>query len=54
MLHIRLDTGLVAKLDKAAERMAAERPGLKISRADIVRVALLDWLANQESKKVQR
>jgi antitoxin component of RelBE/YafQ-DinJ toxin-antitoxin module len=51
MLHVRIDQSILAQLDKVAERMTQERPGLTVSRADVVRMALLQYIAQHEPSK---
>jgi hypothetical protein len=41
----KLDGAIVKQLDAAAERLTAERPGLAVTRTDVVRIAIHEWLA---------
>ena len=43
----RLDDALVTAMDLEAKRLSDERPGLPITRADVVRVALTHYLASR-------
>jgi hypothetical protein len=47
----KLDGGLVAQIDALADRMSAERPGLAVSRTDIVRIAIHEYLAAHPAKR---
>ena len=47
-LSINLDGGLIARLDREAEVMSKERPGLSYTRSDVVRVAIHAWLDERE------
>ena len=49
-LSIRIDGTIAKSLDTIAEKMSAERPGLAITRTDVVRVALNEWLAVKAAK----
>jgi hypothetical protein len=49
----RLETELLKRLDEHAKRMAAETPGLKLTRTDVVRVLLLKGL-DAEDKRGRR
>ena len=53
MLHVRLDKEMLAELDKAAARLAEQTPGLSVSRADVVRIALRAWLAEQPKPRAK-
>ncbi len=48
-LAIRLDTGLIKRLDAVAARLS--RPGLAVTRTDAVRIALLTGLEAIEREK---
>jgi Arc/MetJ-type ribon-helix-helix transcriptional regulator len=50
-LSIRLGRPLVERLDRYAERLKAERPGLTVSRADVVRVLLTKALDAEEGQE---
>jgi hypothetical protein len=39
-VYVRLDDALIARIDRYAERLAAEQPGLKPTRSDTIRVLL--------------
>lgn len=45
----RLPTDLVRRLDRHAKRLEAERPGLAVSRADVVRMLLTRALDQEEA-----
>lgn len=49
-VSITLDGALILALDQEAERIAAERPGLTLTRTDVVRVALHEWLTSRSPK----
>jgi hypothetical protein len=49
-LSIRIEGAMAKSLDEIAEKMSAERPGLAITRTDVVRVALNEWLAGRSTK----
>ncbi len=46
----RLPPDLVAKLDRIAARLAAERPGIPVTRADVVRMLLTRAAAEEEAR----
>lgn len=46
----RLTTDLIQRLDAVAAKWNAERPGIGISRADVVRALLERGLAYEEKK----
>ena len=48
VFSLRLETGLIDKLDIAAEHQS--KPGLKVTRADVIRMAIHEWLAAHEKK----
>lgn len=54
-ISLTLDGALVVALDEEADRLAAERPGLSLSRADVIRMALFEHVnrlhAARESKR---
>lgn len=37
-IYVRLDDGLLARIDQFMERLAAQQPGLKPNRSDAIRV----------------
>ncbi len=47
---ITLDGALMLALDDMAEQMSRERPGLTLTRTDVVRVALHEWLADRKKE----
>ncbi len=54
-LGIKIDPKLAEALDAEAARMTAERPpgSAKISRGELIRVILLEWLAAREKSRRQ-
>ena len=50
VIPFRLPADLVKRLDKHAERMQAEQPGLQATRADALRVLLTEALDRAEAK----
>ena len=40
----KLDGGVVKQLDAEAEKLTTERPGLTVTRTDIVRMAIHEFL----------
>ena len=50
VIPFRLPADLVKRLDKHAERMQAEQPGLQVTRADALRVLLTEALDRVEAK----
>ena len=38
--YVRLDTTLLERLDHYADRLAAERPGFRPTRSDVIRILL--------------
>jgi hypothetical protein len=49
-LSVNLDGALVQALDKEADRLMVERPGLKFTRTDALRVVLHDWMSAQKKE----
>lgn len=49
-ISITVDGALVQALDGEAERISGERPGMRLTRADIVRIALNEWLASRSHR----
>jgi hypothetical protein len=47
----KLDGGLVAQIDALADRMSAERPGLAVTRTDVVRMAIHEYLAAHATRR---
>ena len=43
-MHIIVPGGLVIQLDEIAERMSAEREGIAITRTDVARTAIFDYV----------
>jgi metal-responsive CopG/Arc/MetJ family transcriptional regulator len=39
-VYVRLDDTLLARIDRYAERLAAEQPGFKPTRSDAIRILL--------------
>jgi metal-responsive CopG/Arc/MetJ family transcriptional regulator len=39
-IYVRLDDTLLSRIDRYAERLAAEQPGLKPTRSDAIRILL--------------
>jgi len=50
VIPFRLPVDLIKRLDKHAERMQAEQPGLQVTRADALRVLLTDALDRAEAR----
>jgi len=44
-ISVTFDGAFVLALDEEAERIAAERPGMTLTRADVIRIGLHEWLA---------
>ena len=54
---IRMETGLLAKLDELAERMERATPGLRVRRAGAIRVLLsigIEAWEKQEARRTRR
>jgi hypothetical protein len=47
----KLDGGLVAQIDALADRLSAERPGLAITRTDVVRMAIHEFLTAHATRR---
>jgi hypothetical protein len=47
----KLEGAVVNQLDAEADRLAAERPGLVVTRTDVVRIALHEWLAQRPKSR---
>ncbi len=45
----RLSSALIAKLDRIADRLTEERPGLAVTRADVVRMLLTRAVEEEEA-----
>jgi hypothetical protein len=50
VIPFRLPADLIKRLDKYAERMQAKQPGLQVTRADALRVLLIDALDRAEAR----
>ena len=46
----RLPTGLMKRLDQHAQRLAGERPGLRVTRTDALRMLLMEALDREEAR----
>lgn len=46
----RLPADLIRRLDRLAERFARERPGLAVTRADVVRILLTRAVEEEEER----
>lgn len=55
-LGFRVDPALVSALDTEAERQSAEQPPGKarVSRTDVIKMALYKWLAEQQQRRSGR
>jgi hypothetical protein len=51
VVPFRLPVALVKRLDRYAESVASENPGLRVTRADALRLLLTDALDRKESKR---
>ena len=49
-LSMTIDGAVVKALDEEAERMGVERPGLKFTRTDVIRVLLHDWMTSRTKR----
>ena len=49
----RLPTELLGRLDRYAERLREEQPGISITRADVVRLLLTRSLDEAEARRPQ-
>ncbi len=57
IMHVqafRFPASLARRLDKHAERLARERPGLRVTRADALRMLLVEGLDAAEAKGGRR
>lgn len=50
VIPFRLPADLVKRLDRHAERMQAEKPGLQVTRADALRVLITQALDREEAR----
>lgn len=50
-ISITVDGALIQRLDGEADRISAERPGMRLTRADVVRIALHEWLALRDKPR---
>jgi hypothetical protein len=46
--YVRLDEEVLARIDRFAEKLAAEQPGFKPTRSDAIRILLHKALASEE------
>jgi hypothetical protein len=46
--YVRLDDALLARIDRYAERLAAEQPGFRPTRSDAIRILLHKGLDAEE------
>jgi hypothetical protein len=46
--YVRLDEEILARIDRFAEKLAAEQPGFKPTRSDAIRILLHKALASEE------
>lgn len=49
-LNLNFDGAVVLALDEEAQRMERAQPGLTITRTDVVRMAVLEWLKSRPKK----
>ena len=50
-ISITVDGALIQRLDGEADRISSERPGMRLTRADVVRIALHEWLASRDKSR---
>ncbi len=50
VMPFRLPADLVRRLDALAERLSEERPGIEITRSDVVRMLLLRGVDEEERR----
>ncbi|MFZ4580164.1 MAG: hypothetical protein ACOYOB_17400 [Myxococcota bacterium] len=48
---LRLPASVIERLDALAERLRQERPGLRMSRADVTRMLILEGLARSDQEE---
>jgi predicted transcriptional regulator len=48
MVPLRLPPDLIRRLDRLAERIEKERPGMRVTRSDAARMALLRGLEEED------
>ena len=48
---LRLPASVIERLDALAERLRHERPGLRMSRADVTRMLIIEGLSRAENSK---
>lgn len=51
VVPFRMPDDLLQRLDRYAAGLRAERPGLQVTRADAVRLLLIEALNRQEAKR---
>jgi len=49
-VYVRLDDATLARIDRFAEHLAAEQPGLKLTRSDAMRVLIYRALDQLEAE----
>jgi hypothetical protein len=52
-VNVNLDGGLILALDEEAKALMSERPGLSVTRTDVIRIALNEWVAARTSKRAK-
>jgi hypothetical protein len=50
-IAFRLTEGLLSRLDRLAKRLSGERPGLRVTRTDVVRMLLTRGLDEAEGRE---
>jgi hypothetical protein len=48
--YVRLDSILLDRIDRYAEHLAAERPGFRPTRSDVIRILLYKALDTEEEQ----
>jgi hypothetical protein len=51
---VRFPSDVVRQIDAVAERMSQERPGMKVSRAAVIRMMVMKGLAGEASTAPSR
>jgi hypothetical protein len=50
-ISITVDGSLIQRLDEEAAQISSERPGMRLTRADVIRIALHEWLVGRDKSR---
>jgi Arc/MetJ-type ribon-helix-helix transcriptional regulator len=52
-MHVRLDDDLVDGIDRLAKVLEAERPGQRVTRSDVLRIAVTELMRQRAAASAQ-